>query len=221
MKKILFLLLLISTFFTFLPNALFAKLEWKKTTITYQAKAEDESVTALFHFINSGKKPIRILSTKSSCGCTVAELDKKEFAPGEMGVVRVKFTFGERTGQQTKQIQIYTDDAKALTYLLALQVEIPKFLSLQPQLLFWTKGEAPVAKSTIVDVESKEPINIEKIESEDANFAVELTKIEEGRRYRVTVTPKSTEFSRQAKATLVTNIGKEKPKTTTLVMQVY
>jgi len=216
MRKILIAFLLLA-----LPLLAHAALEWKKTAISYDAKPEDESVTALFHFANTGDKAIKILSTKTSCGCTVAQLEKTEYAPGELGVMRVKFTFGDRTGQQIKQVQVYTDDATKYTYLLTLEVKIPEFLSVEPQLLFWVRGEEPAAKSSIIEVLSKEPIIIEKLEPEDKNFECELIKLEEGRRYKISVTPKSTEASLQSKLKVITNVGKEEPRATSIILQVY
>lgn len=206
-----------------LPTVLFGQLEWKKTTITYAAKPEDESVTALFHFANTGDKPVKILSTKTSCGCTVAQLDKNEYAPGELGVMKVKFTFGDRTGLQNKQVQVYTDDSSQYTYMLTLEVDIPEFLSVEPQLLFWVRGEAPVAKSAIVNVLAKEPVEIEKLEADNENFTSELIKLEDGRRYKISVTPKSTETSMQTKLKVITSVGKDKeePRSVGIVLQVY
>ena len=204
-------------------NAASAQLEWKKTTITYSAKPEDESVTALYHFANTGSKSVKILSTKTSCGCTVAQLDKQEFAPGELGVMKVKFTFGDRTGLQNKQVQVYTDDSTQYTYMLTLEVDIPEFLTVEPQLLFWVRGETPVAKSAIVNVLAKDPVIIEKLESDNENFVCELIKLEEGRRYKVSVTPKNTDASMQSKLKIITNVGKDKdePRSTAVVLQVY
>lgn len=204
-----------------LPLVALAQLEWKKTTISYDAKPEDESVTALYHFANTGSKPVKILNTKTSCGCTVAQLEKSEYAPGELGVMRVKFTFGDRTGQQIKQVQVYTDDSTQFTYLLTLEVNIPEFLSVEPQLLFWVRGETPAAKSAIIQVMSKDPILIEKLVPEDENFDCELTKLEEGRRYKVSATPKSTETSLQSKLKVITNVGKDEPRSTSIILQVY
>lgn len=214
-------------FFFLLPLVAFAQLEWKKTTISYDAKAEDESVTALFHFANVGQKTVKIMSTKTSCGCTVAQLEKNEYAPGELGVMKVKFTFGDRTGQQIKQVQVYTDDPTQYTYLLTLEVNIPEFVSVEPQLLFWVRGEEPAAKSSVIEVLAKDPIIIEKVEPENPSdaerFDVELIKLEEGRRYKVSATPKSTETSLQTKLKVLTNIGKDtaEPRSTSIILQVY
>ncbi len=36
-----------------------------------------------FKFKNTGQGPLKITNVKSTCGCTVAQLEKKEYAPGE------------------------------------------------------------------------------------------------------------------------------------------
>lgn len=204
-----------------LPVTALGSLEWKKTVIDHKAKPEDEEVTALFHFANTGDTPVEILGIKTSCGCTVAEQDKKIYLPGEMGTIKVKFTFEGRTGEQSKNVRITTNDPQSPLVLLTLNVDIPEFLSIEPQLLFWTRDEVPVFKSTIISVLSKTPVYINKIESENENFDYELTKLEDGRRYRIRVTPKDTKVESAGKLTLVTNVGGENSRKAFVLMKVY
>ena len=218
MKKTMFLLL----FWVFvLPVLAFAELEWKKNVISYAAKPSDESVTALFHFANTGDHVVKILSTKTSCGCTVAQLEKDEYAPGELGTLKVKFTFGDRSGHHTKQIEIYTNDPAKPTYLLTLEVDIPEFLRVEPQILAWGMNTEPTPKSAVVEVLSKDPIVIKGAESQSENFSVELTTLEEGRRYRVSVTPKKLTDQMQSKLKLTTSAGEENPRLAWVILQVY
>ena len=205
-----------------LPLVTFGSLVWKNSVIDYHAKPADESVTALYYFVNEGAAPVQILTTKTSCGCTVATLEKEVYAPGEMGVLKAKFTFEGRTGVQKKNILVYTNDPKVPEVMLTLNVDIPPFISVEPQLLFWTRGEKPLAKSAIVMVLAKDPVLITKVESSDPTFDCQLTTIEEGRRYSVSVTPKITNGTgAEAKVTLTTNVGKENPRKAFLMVQVY
>lgn len=204
-----------------LPQAAFGALEWKKTTIDYQAKPEDESVTALFHFANTGSAPLNILSTKTSCGCTVAQLDKQVYAPGELGTIKVVFTFEGRSGHQTKGIQVITDDPANPIVLLTLNVEIPAFVSVEPQLLFWTRGETPVAKSAIITVLGPVQVFILKDECSNPSFDYTFTKMEDGKRYRVSVTPKDTTNTMEGKLTLTTSLGEQNPRKVFVALQVY
>ncbi|UCG49798.1 MAG: DUF1573 domain-containing protein [Phycisphaerales bacterium] len=35
---------------------------------------------------------LKITNVKAACGCTVVQLDKREYAPGESGVIKVTYT---------------------------------------------------------------------------------------------------------------------------------
>ncbi len=48
----------------------------------------DVSNTCEFRFTNTGRADLKITGIKKTCGCTVAELAKQDYAPGEPGVVR-------------------------------------------------------------------------------------------------------------------------------------
>ncbi|MCK4292081.1 MAG: DUF1573 domain-containing protein [Planctomycetes bacterium] len=48
--------------------------------------------TCQFKFTNNGRAPLKITNVKSTCGCAVAKLEKKEYAPGESGTIKVIYT---------------------------------------------------------------------------------------------------------------------------------
>ena len=57
-------------------------LEWATTRISVDAAPEQESLEGVFAFTNNSEKTVTINSVRSSCGCTVPELTKHEYAPG-------------------------------------------------------------------------------------------------------------------------------------------
>ena len=215
MRNILLLLAL-------LPLTLHASLSWKKNVIEYQAKPEDEEVTAVFHFLNDGDKPVKILQTKSSCGCTVVALDKEEYHPGEFGTIKAKFTFGERTGAQEKVISVYTDDPSRPIEYLKLLVDIPLVMRIEPQLLFWTRGEEPKAKTSIVTFLTEEPVSIVKLDYPKELFYVQQMEVEPGKTYTFTVVPIATTSSASGSLDITTSLGTtEKPRVGKIAMQIY
>jgi hypothetical protein len=41
---------------------------------------------------------LKITDVKATCGCTVVQLEKREYAPGESGVIKVTYTAGSTPG---------------------------------------------------------------------------------------------------------------------------
>ena len=60
--------------------------------------------TCEFRFTNTGRGQLKIGNIGRTCGCTVFQLDKKEYAPGETGTIKVIYTAGKSTATTQKSI---------------------------------------------------------------------------------------------------------------------
>jgi hypothetical protein len=67
-------------------------------------------VELTFKFKNAGDETLIIKSINSSCGCTVPGIEKKEYLPGETGVIPVKFDSRGIRGKIAKTITIITNE---------------------------------------------------------------------------------------------------------------
>lgn len=72
---------------------------------------QGENLEHVFKFTNSGKGTLIITSVKPSCGCTGVVMDeKKEFAEGETGEIKITFSTQGRQGVNTKTVSVNTND---------------------------------------------------------------------------------------------------------------
>jgi len=62
-----------------------------------------------FKFRNVGGGPLTVTSIKPTCGCTVAEMEQKVYAPNEIGTIKVTFDPHGRQGNVARTIQVFTD----------------------------------------------------------------------------------------------------------------
>ena len=139
-------------------------LTWEKTTITHEASATETEFSAVFPFTNEGDQTVTIESVRSSCGCTVPELEKREYAPGESGEITAVFTFGTRTGAQRKTVSVITNEPDIDRQNLVLEVNIPVLIEVRPFFVFWGKGDDVSTKSIemqVVDPELIKPFSVE------------------------------------------------------------
>jgi len=86
-------------------------------TIDYGTVPHNADGKREFTFINNGTEPLIIESATGSCGCTVPTKPEKAIAPGERGVIGVKYAT-DRVGQFTKNVTIKSNaskDPKVLT----------------------------------------------------------------------------------------------------------
>lgn len=72
---------------------------------------EGEVVSHTFSFRNEGEGPVKILKTKSSCGCTVAKTALKKYQPGETGNMEVTFNTKGKHGIVIKTVNVFLKGA--------------------------------------------------------------------------------------------------------------
>jgi hypothetical protein len=82
----------------------FEEIEWNFGEIN-----QGESVEYAFKFTNTGSDPLIITSAKGSCGCTVPVWPREPVAPGDSGVIDVKFNSKGKKGKQNKRVTLITN----------------------------------------------------------------------------------------------------------------
>lgn len=78
---------------------------------------EGKNLEVNFRFKNVGDKPLVISNVTASCGCTVPEIPKKPYAPGETGVIKAAFNSSGKVGSQSKQVNVFANLDPAMTTL--------------------------------------------------------------------------------------------------------
>lgn len=122
MKKIL----MVCFFVLLFSFSLFSKatIKFKATTVDFGKVEEGKYAKIQFEFENVGDSVLILKRVLASCGCTTVGLKKKEFKPGEKGVIPVKFDPRGYYGRITKGITVHTNDKQNLTVRLLLSGNI-------------------------------------------------------------------------------------------------
>ena len=76
-----------------------------------------EKVACVFTFQNTGRGPLVISSTTTSCGCTVSRYDNKPVSPGNSGTIEVVFDSSGRNGIQTKTVTVQSNASTPVVLL--------------------------------------------------------------------------------------------------------
>ncbi len=173
-------------------------LEWKETKFEHVAGPLDEAAEAVFRFTNTGPSPVTISGIKSSCGCTVPELEKRTYAPGEGGELRARFKFDGRVGVQHKTVTLQTDEPGAPSTVLSLKVTIPQLFETDRHFVVWRRGEAPEAKAIAVKVLDPELVKLVAVESRNPLVGARLERTDAPGVYRVVITPPPTDSALQS-----------------------
>src|SRR5438034_4399227 len=171
-----------------------AELKWEQTSVDLQPALGDKQAVANFKYENVGKTPVHFTSVHASCGCTAAQTQKEQVAPGEKGEVTATFNIGGRTGTQVKTVTVQTDDpdpSRATTVLTLKAVSTP-LLESQPALVFWQNGEEP--KPKIITAKANKDAAIKKLEvtSSVPDFTAKVDAGSAPNEFRISVQPRDT-----------------------------
>lgn len=116
----------ITLFIILLPAIVFAKAEikFKNTTFDFGEVSSGKTVNIAFEFENAGNEVLLIRNIIPACGCTTAELEKKEYQPGEKGTIHSKFNTSGYNGKVVKTITVISNDGSAPEVRLAISGNI-------------------------------------------------------------------------------------------------
>ena len=88
-----------------------------------------------FRFTNAGNGTLKIGEITKTCGCTPFSLAKKEYAPGESGILKVNYFSEQLRGQTTKQLVIHSNDRARPEVTLAIKADIMIQVNHEPKTL--------------------------------------------------------------------------------------
>jgi hypothetical protein len=186
-----------------------AELAWDTRRIELAPSVFDTAADAKFGFVNSGDQPVTIDSAKSSCGCTIPKLEKNTYAPGERGAIVAHFNIGDRRGIQNVGIQVAIQGKQAPD-VLSLVLKIPNPATITPSMLVWGKEESNTAKTITVEAVEGLALRVEQVQPSSADFDATVETEQEGAKYRIVVTPKSTARSSVTVLNIDTLLGDKK-----------
>jgi hypothetical protein len=168
-----------------------AGLKWDQTAIELHPTVTDKQAIGHFKYQNTGDKPVKFKSVKTSCGCTAAQTQKEEVPAGEKGEITATFNIGERTGTQVKTVTVETDDPANVTTVLTLKAVIPQQLEITPTFVFWGQGEEPKPKTIVVRAAKDFPVKHLKVTSSSPDFQAKVEETGNGQ-FKINVQPQET-----------------------------
>ena len=94
------------------------EIKFERTVLDFKSVESGEVVQGSFVFTNEGKYPLVIYEVNTSCGCTVADYPRGEIAPGEKGMISVKYDSEGSAGMRiSKEVTVNANTTPAKTKL--------------------------------------------------------------------------------------------------------
>ncbi len=104
----------------------FTSIQWQEQTIDFGKIIEGQKLEVVYHFKNTGTKPLIISKVEPGCGCTVADTPAEPIAPGKEGVIKGSFDSNDRVGTQHKSIFVTANTKGSQHHELVFTVEVDK-----------------------------------------------------------------------------------------------
>lgn len=151
----------------------------------------DQKVAHAFVVKNAGDEPLEISEVKTTCGCTVAELETKTLAPGAETKVNVTLNLKGKQGDQVKKITVFSNDPVAASYFLELRGKAIATITMEPNIINLGRIEDNEPHSQSVTLRSTKEGHSFKIEEvkvdEKVPFKTELETVTPGKEYKLAV----------------------------------
>jgi hypothetical protein len=110
-----------------------------------------------FRFTNVGNGTLKIGEITKTCGCTPFSLDKKEYAPGESGILKVNYFSEELRGQATKNLVIHSNDTARPEVTLSVKANVKIQVDHEPDTLnlVLNKENADCPQLTLTSIDNQ------------------------------------------------------------------
>ncbi len=180
------------------PVGLSADIEFQFRTFEFKADLADEKAVVSFPFQVVGNRSITIESIHSSCGCTVARLEKRTFQPGESGEIPVEFLFEDRVGPQYQSVEIVLKEYPGNPVKLSLQGTIPYWVRIIPRVVYWHQNSSPSAKTITVKPHPSVDISLSPSDEFEEAFLLNVGRIKPATDIVLSIQPKSLEEPRDS-----------------------
>jgi hypothetical protein len=139
------------------PNGPPSKIVFEKTIHDFGSVAPGSLNPCKFKFKNEGSGILTINEVTKTCGCTPFTLEKKDYAPGEEGVIEVGYNADRASGARTRHLFVLSNDPVNPRVDLTIKASIALKIVYEPDKLDYAlRGEkAGVLDLTVKSVDEQ------------------------------------------------------------------
>jgi len=132
-----------------------------------------------FKFTNTGTGILKIGKIKATCGCTVPELDKKEYSPGESGEMSVRYHTNKRAGNTKKILYVNTNDPNNPRVPITVKAKIVIKIEFKPERLNLSlKDENAGCPNITITSKDNQPFSIKGFKSSGQSITADYDVLE-------------------------------------------
>jgi len=132
-----------------------------------------------FAFENVGDEVLKIEDITGTCGCTPFELEKREYAPGEGGALRVRYNSARTERQERHRIYLTTNDPANERVMLTVLGKVVQTVAHEPKRLNLVLSEENAGAGPItISSGDDQPFSIKRITSTGNSITADIDSSE-------------------------------------------
>ncbi|MFA6186794.1 MAG: DUF1573 domain-containing protein [Phycisphaerae bacterium] len=112
-----------------------AMIKFKEVVHDFGNVTPDSLNDCNFIFTNAGTGILEITNTKGTCKCTVPDLQKKRYEPGESGTLKVSFHAPKFQGATTQNVFVFSNDPNNAKAELEIKAFVRSQVQVEPEKL--------------------------------------------------------------------------------------
>jgi len=156
-------------------------LEWQTPhRIDWGQVNEGDQLSGQIKFKNNSKSAIQIVNVRTHCGCTVADIDKTEYGPGEKGEIAYTLRTRNYHGLVRKSISITWNDGSEHQERFVLEADIKREFDISPNYFsFYNtpwKPDTVITGVFVLTNHSSKPIQVNNIYSKNDIAHVQISQ---------------------------------------------
>jgi len=159
--------------------------------------------TCGFNFKNTGQGNLHIKRVTKTCGCTPFSLEKKNYAPGESGTLKVSYHASSRPGNAQKRLTMYTNDPDNERVRLTIKAKIVRKVSCKPEriTLSLRKENVDCPDITLKSLDG-EPFSVKSFQATGGAVTADIDPQKEGKQFVITPKVDVEKLSRVSSGTI-------------------
>lgn len=149
---------------------------FKSTKVSTGEILDNQPAELVFEFKNTGSETLEFRLVKPSCGCTIPEMEKKTYEPGETGTMKVTFDPSGKKGAISRNITIYTNSATKPIHTVFVQSYVKPIILTRPRILAFDMTRKGHSRTQDIKVYGRfEDFKVTRATTPDPeNFSVEI-----------------------------------------------
>ncbi len=139
------------------------KVQVENPVIDFGVMGPNKRKSGKYNFKNVGEGILKITKVRSTCGCTVPKLAKKEYAPGESGIINVTFKSSTRKGLVSKHLYIESNDPENPKFELTVKANIKLSIEATPNRINLSTHEKTDVPAITIKSKDGKPFAIKSV----------------------------------------------------------